>query len=69
VLLVAGLAALEMRVHAGDQLVGARGAVLDLDLDVAVELVEALLAGQLGLGGTQEAPQEIVASVRVLAHA
>jgi hypothetical protein len=69
VLLVAGLAALEVRAHAGDKLVGARGAVLELDLDVAVELIEALLAGQLGLGGAQEASQDVVWSVGVLGHA
>jgi hypothetical protein len=69
VLLVAGPAALEVRAHAGDELIGARGTVLELDLDVAVELVEALLAGQLGVGGTQEAPQDVVWSVGVRAHA
>jgi hypothetical protein len=69
VLLVAGLAALEMRAHARDQLVRARGALPELDLDIAVELVEALLAGELGLGGAEEASQDVVWSAGVPAHA
>ena len=33
----------------------------ELELDVAVELGEALLAGQLGTGGSEEPGQEAVA--------
>ena len=47
--LIAGRAAFEMRAHTRDLLVG--GCAGELELDVAVELVEALLAGQLGPAG------------------
>ena len=45
---VAGRAAFEVRAHARDLLV--RGGAVELELDVAVELVEALLARQLRTG-------------------
>src|SRR5919197_1009426 len=58
VLLVAGGAALEMRSQPRDLLLGIRAG--DLELDVAVELLEALVAGHLGAGGPQQASQESV---------
>jgi hypothetical protein len=68
VLLVAGLAALEVRAHAGDQLVGAAAALPELELDVAVELLEALLAAQLGAGRPEQASQGVVGSMRGGVH-
>src|SRR5215211_5600545 len=67
-LFVAGLAAVEVGAHAWDQLVGARCVVAEFELDVAVELLEALIACQLGTGGTQQALQEIVVQGGVGAH-
>ena len=44
---VAGGAAIEMRAHPGDLLIGLRVGEPEFDLDVPVELVEAFLATQL----------------------
>ena len=54
--LIAGRAAFEVRVHARDLLV--RGGAGELELDVAVEFVEALLAGQLRTGWAEESLDE-----------
>src|SRR5262249_12270842 len=67
VVLAAGRTAVEVRPHAGDRVVGR--STLELDLDIAVELVEALLAAELGLLGAQQAAQGDVSRLfGVLAH-
>jgi hypothetical protein len=53
VLLVASGAAMEMGPHPGDRLVGVGSG--ELKLDVAVELLEALLAAELRTGGAKHA--------------
>src|ERR1044072_9515383 len=55
VVLGAGRASLKVRVHARELAVRLR--VLELGLDVAIELVEAMLAGQLGLARSEQARQ------------
>src|SRR5215216_5621726 len=57
VVFVAGGAAFEVRAHAGDLLVGGCGG--ELELDVVVELIEALLAGELRAGGAEELREEL----------
>jgi hypothetical protein len=52
VILGARRAPLQMGTHSGDCRVRVRSAELELELDVAVELVEALRTGQLRPGGT-----------------
>src|SRR3954447_9813083 len=52
----AGGAALEVGVHAGDPRIG--GLAGEGQLDVAVELLEALLAGQLRLTGAEDPSQD-----------
>ena len=54
--LVAGRAAVEVRVHARDLLI--RGGAGELELDVPVELAEALLARQLRTGRAKESLDE-----------
>src|SRR5215212_2879152 len=58
VLLGAGRAARQMRAHAWDGGIGV--AAGKLDLDVAVELVEAGLASELGVGGAEQAAEQVV---------
>lgn len=55
---VAGGAAIEMRAHPGDLLIGLRVGELEFDLDVPVELVEALLASQLRTRRAEEPRDE-----------
>src|SRR3954451_15237840 len=62
----AGGAAVEVGAHPGDPRLG--GLAGDGQLDIAVELLEALLAGQLGGAGAEHPSQDRVAFV-VLAHA
>src|SRR6476620_3295742 len=62
----AGRAAVEMRAHAGDP--GVAGLAGEAQLDVAVELLEALLAGQLRSARAEHPAQERVAVV-VARHA
>src|SRR4051812_6976026 len=52
----AGGAAVEVGAHAGDPRVG--GVADEAELDVAVELLEALLAGQLGSAGAEDPSQD-----------
>ena len=54
----AGGAALEVRSHPGDLRVGIRAG--DLRLDVDIELIEALLAGQLGSCGPEQPPEQAI---------
>ena len=49
---MAGRAALEVGTHARDPVIGFR--TVELELDVFVELLEALVAEQLGLGGAEQ---------------
>ena len=60
VVLLAGRAALEVGAHAGHGRVGVRAG--QRELDVAVELLEALLAGQLGSGGAEESRRSVWSS-------
>ena len=55
---MAGRAALEVGAHARDPVVGVRA--LKLELDVLVELLEALVAEQLGLGGAEQPLEGVV---------
>ena len=50
VILGAGRAAMQVRAHPGNRRVGVGVGAGELELDVAVELVEALLTGELGSG-------------------
>ena len=65
-ILAAGRATLQMGAQAGYRGVGVGAG--QLGLHVAVELFEALLAGQLGPGGAQQAPKQAFA-LGVGAHA
>ena len=56
---VAGLAAFKVRAHPGNRLVGVSAG--EFELDLAVELIEALLAGELGVGGSEQPSQERIA--------
>src|SRR5215211_9153577 len=62
----AGGTAFEVGVHAGDPRLG--GLVGQGQLDVAVELLEALLAGQLRGPGAEDPPQDRVAFAVVAHH-
>src|SRR5262245_55037735 len=67
VILVARRTSLEVRPHPGNRGVGV--GVGKLELDVAVELGEALLAGQLRALGTEEVPdQPVVATLGFATH-
>jgi hypothetical protein len=57
VVLAAGRAALEVRPHARHRGVGV--AAGELELDVAVELVEARLAGQLRVGRSEQPVKQV----------
>src|SRR5882757_5467644 len=62
-------APLEVGTHSGDCCVRVSSAELELELDVAIELVEALLTGQLRLGGTDQPPKHVSRVTRcVVAH-
>src|SRR4051794_37953294 len=61
VVLRAGGTALEMGGHPGNYRV--RVASVHLELDVAVEQLEAPLAAHLGLGGAQEAPDHFIGPI------
>jgi len=62
---VAGGAAVEVGVHARNEPVGVGTSRGELDVDVAVELVEASFACQLGRAGAEQRRDQIV----VPAHA
>src|SRR5215211_455336 len=66
VVLPAGRAALEVSAHAGDRLVGA--AARQLELDIPVELLEALLAADLGPSGAEQPANELVAWLGLVSH-
>src|SRR4051794_23297106 len=66
VVLLAGRAALEVSAHPRHRRVGVGAG--QRQLDVAVELLEALLAGQLGSGGGQDAGQAPQGVVLGVAH-
>src|SRR5581483_7745927 len=57
VLLGAGRATGEVGAHAGHRLVG--GGTVELELDVLVEPLEALVAAELGLAGPEQARQDV----------
>src|SRR4051794_6469909 len=63
VVLAAGRAARQMRRHARHPRIGRRPA--ELELDVRVELLEALVAAQLGRGRAERAREELVMAVLV----
>ena len=65
-ILLAGRAALEVGAHARHRRFGVGAG--QRQLDVAVELLEALLAGQLGPGGPQDAAQAPQVVVLGVAH-
>jgi hypothetical protein len=58
VVLVAGWAAFEVRAHARHVFVG--GCAGKLELDIVVELVEALVASQLRSWGAEESREELL---------
>src|SRR3954469_23167718 len=62
----AGGAALEVGLHAGDPRIG--GLAGERQLDVAVELLEALLAGQLMGAGTEDPAQDGAAFLLAFHH-
>ena len=66
VVFVAGRAAFEVRAHARDVFVG--GCAGELELDVVVELVETLLAGQLRSRGAEESREELRIGLVGLGH-
>jgi hypothetical protein len=67
VLFAARCASLQVRSHAGNLLVGARTS--DLQLDISVQVLEALLAVQLRSGGPEQASQgSIDVGSRAIAH-
>ena len=67
VVLAAGRAALEVRAHARHD--GVRVAARALELNLAVELLEALLAGQLRAGGSEQPGKQVGGSrAVVVAH-
>jgi hypothetical protein len=66
VVFVAGRAAFEVRAHTGDVFVG--GCAGELELDIVVELVEALLASQLRSWGAEESREELLIRVVGLGH-
>jgi hypothetical protein len=55
VLFIACGAAVKVGPHAGDRLVSIGSG--ELELDISVELLEALLAAEFGSGGAEQAPQ------------
>jgi hypothetical protein len=68
VLLVARLAAIEMGAHAVDERIRSVWTVFELDLDVAVEVLEALFARKLRAVGPEQPSQEVVVRGAVVAH-
>src|SRR5205814_4009920 len=66
VVLAAGRAALQVRPQPGDDAV--RFGSREFELDVAVQRLEALLAGELRLRGAQHAGETVVVEIRCRGH-